>query len=65
MSKAKKAAVITAAVLVVLAAIIVPLSLYFTGIIDYADPARSDEDSAYLMAYFTGNEPEQRGCFSL
>ena len=63
MSKAKKAAVITAAVLVVLAAIIVPLSLYFTGIIDYAEPARSDEDSAYLMAYFTGNEPEQERVF--
>ena len=59
MTAKKRAIIITAAALVILAAVVVPLSLYFTGIIDYAEPARGDSDTAYLMAYFTGNEPEE------
>ena len=59
MTAKKRAIIITAAALVILAAAVVPLSLYFTGIIDYAEPARGDFDTAYLMAYFTGNEPEE------
>ena len=59
MTAKKRAIIIIAAALVILAAVAVPLSLYFTGIIDYAEPARGDFDTAYLMAYFTGNEPEE------
>ena len=57
MTAKKRAIIITAAALVILAAVAVPLSLYLTGIIDYAEPARGDSDTAYLMAYFTGGDP--------
>lgn len=38
--------------------VVLPLTLYLTGIIDYAKKAVSAEGK-YLMVYFVGNEPEQ------
>lgn len=48
-----------AAVLVtaVAAAVVVPVVLYCMGYIDYAEPARGE--GYYLMAYFSGNTPEE------
>lgn len=55
--------VVVAAVLLI--AVALPVSLYATGITDYAEKAEND-GSKYLMAYFTGNEPEQeRICFAV
>lgn len=59
--------VISCVVVAVIVAIAValPVTLYATGIIDYADKAEST-GGKYLMAYFTGNEPEQeRICFAV
>ena len=41
----------------VAAAVVVPVVLYCMGYIDYAEPARGE--GYYLMAYFSGNTPEE------
>ncbi len=66
MSKTGKAVIVaTAIIIIVLIAVALPLTLFLTGIIDYASKAESKEGK-YLMAYFTGNAPEQeRICFAV
>lgn len=66
MSKKAKTSIIVASVVIVLIlAIALPVSLYVTGIIDYAEKAEN-KYGKYLMVYFTGNEPEQeRICFAV
>lgn len=59
MSKKAKIAIISAVVIaVVLTAIVLPVALYLTGVIDYAKKAEST-GCKYLMVYFTGNEPQE------
>ena len=59
MSRKTKIAVISAVVgAVILIAVVLPVTLYLTGVIDYAEKAEST-GGKYLMVYFTGNEPEQ------
>lgn len=63
--KSKTVLISVAALVIILVAVVLPVSLYATGIIDYADKAASKQGK-YLMAYFTGNEPEQeRICFAV
>ena len=65
MNKSVKIVVVCVAVALVIAAVAVPVALYLTGVIDYADKATGDSGK-YLMAYFTGNEPEEeRICFAV
>ncbi len=54
----KKKVMITGAVIAAAAIVIVPFSLYFLGIIDYAEPVTSSGGN-YLFCYFVGNEPEE------
>lgn len=58
MSKTKKILMTTIIVCIVGVVVVLPLTLYLTGIIDYAKKAVSAEGK-YLMVYFVGNEPEQ------
>lgn len=63
--KAKLVTVCAVTAIVVAVAVILPVTLYCLGIIDYAQKAEST-GGKYLMAYFTGNEPEQeRICFAV
>lgn len=55
LTKTKKAVIALAALAA--AAAVILLSLYFAGIIKYAEPAEGD-GGKYLFCYFTGNEPE-------
>lgn len=56
---------VSIALVVLLVAVVLPVCLYVTGIIDYAEKAVS-KDGKYLMVYFTGNEPEEeRICFAV
>lgn len=65
MSKSVKIIAVCVAVALVVAAVAVPVALYLTGVIDYADKA-TNAGGKYLMAYFTGNEPEEeRICFAV
>lgn len=56
--KTKIALCASVALVVILVVVVLPVSLYAAGIIDYAKKAESKEGK-YLMAYFTGNEPEE------
>lgn len=58
MKKHVKILLVSAACLLVAAAIVVPSVLYCLGYIDYVSPAVSQEGK-YLLVYFSGNLPEE------
>lgn len=58
MNKTFKIIATCVALVLIAAAVTVPVVLYTMGYIDYADPSPTDK-GGYLLVYFGGNEPEQ------